>query len=190
MPRKSEPPKGGRPLDGAEHHRQRIQFAYNADVDSPTGVLFQYLIKNERARSREGKHKGIDAMSAFWKPFAYQEQENLSEEELKAIARECIEQLNRQMALICDTFGLEPPTAATSTVELKQEIRQAVTEAFQQMIVTGGMPIVAANLPVSPSSRKSSMEPSASSVFEESEGVDFDEDALLGTLLDDATIAA
>jgi hypothetical protein len=189
MPRKSEPPKGGRPLDGAEHHRQRIQFAYNADVDSPTGVLFQYLIKNERARSREGKHKGIDAMSAFWKPFAYQEQENLSVEELKAIARESIEQLNRQMTLICDTFGLESPTAAASTVDLKQEIRQAVAEAFQQMVVTGGMPMIAGNLPMSPP-RKPTVESSTSSVFEESEGVDFDEDALLGTLLDDATIAA
>jgi sulfite reductase alpha subunit-like flavoprotein len=181
MPRKSEPPKGD---------RQRIQFAYNADVDSPTGVLFQYLIKNERARSREGKHKGIDAMSAFWKPFAYQEQENLSEEELKAIARESIEQLNRQMTLICDTFGLEPPTAATSTVDLKQEIRQAMAEAFQQMIAAGGMPMVTGNLPLAPSPQKPSTQSLSNDLFEESEGVDFDEDALLGTLLDDATIAA
>ncbi|WNZ24124.1 hypothetical protein HJG54_15500 [Leptolyngbya sp. NK1-12] len=190
MPRKSEPPKGDRPPDGAEHHRQRLQFAYNADVDSPTGVLFQYLIKNERARSREGKHKGIDAMSAFWKPFAYQEQENLSEEELKAIARECIEQLNRQMTLICDTFGVAPPTAATSTVDLRQEIRQAVAEAFQQMIITGGMPMATGNLPLAPSLQKPSMQRPSDDGFEESEGVDFDEDALLGTLLDDATIAA
>jgi hypothetical protein len=181
MPRKSEQPKS---------ERQRIQFAYNADVDSPTGVLFQYLIKNERARSREGKHKGIDAMSAFWKPFAYQEQENLTEEEIKAIARESVEQLNRQMTLICDTFGLEPPTASTSTVDLKQEIRQAVAEAFQQMVTTGGMPIVTGNLPLAPSPQKTSMQRLSSDGFEEPEGVDFDEDALLGTLLDDATIAA
>lgn len=182
MPRRSsEVPKSD---------RQRIQFAYNADVDSPTGVLFQYLIKNERARSREGKHKGIDAMSAFWKPFAYQEQENLSEEELKAIARESVEQLNRQMTLICDTFGLEPPTTATSTVDLKQEIRQAVAEAFQQMVATGGIPMVASNLPLAPSPQKSSTQRPSHDAFEESEGVDFDEDALLGTLLDDATIAA
>lgn len=182
MPRRSsEVPKSD---------RQRIQFAYNADVDSPTGVLFQYLIKNERARSREGKHKGIDAMSAFWKPFAYQEQENLSEEELKAIARESVEQLNRQMTLICDTFGLEPPTTATSTVDLKQEIRQAVAEAFQQMVATGGTPIAASNLPPAHSPQEPSMKRPSNDGFEDSEGVDFDEDALLGTLLDDATIAA
>lgn len=182
MPRRSR--------EAAKGDRQRIQFAYNTDVDSPTGVLFQYLIKNERARSREGKHKGIDAMSAFWKPFAYQEQENSSEEELKAIARESIEQLNRQLTLICDTFGLEPPTAVTSSVDLKQEIRQAVAEAFQQMVITGGMPMVAANSSLAPSPQKPSMQRPSHDAFEESEGVDFDEDALLGTLLDDATIAA
>jgi dihydroxyacid dehydratase/phosphogluconate dehydratase len=107
-----------------------------------------------------------------------------------AIARECIEQLNRQMTLICDTFSLEPPTAATSTVDLKQEIRQAVTEAFQQMVATGGIPMVTGNLPLAPSPQKSSTQRPSHDAFEESEGVDFDEDALLGTLLDDATIAA
>jgi hypothetical protein len=108
---------------------------------------------------------------------------------LKAIARESIEQLNRQMTLICDSFRLEPPTT-TSTVDLKQEIRQAVAEAFQQMVITGGMPMVASNLPLAPSPQKPSMQRPSHDAFEESEGVDFDEDALLGTLLDDATIAA
>ncbi len=172
--------------------RQRIQFAYNADVNSPTGVLFQYLIKNERARSREGKHKGIDAMSAFWKPFAYQEQEDLNEEELKAIARESVELLSRQMTLICEAFGLESPTAATAmpNLDLKQEIRQAVTEAFQQMAMAGMAPGMITNLPPAPAPQKPSSLSRASDSFGETEGVDFDEDALLGTLLDDATIAA
>lgn len=176
----------------ATGERQRIQFAYNADVDSPTGVLFQYLIKNERARSREGKHKGIDAMSAFWKPFAYQEQEKLNEEDLKAIACESVEQLSRQMTLICEAFGLEHPTAATALppVDLKQEIRQAVSEAFQQMLLSGAMPARVGPLSNAPASQRTSSHSSSSSGFEETEGVDFDEDALLGTLLDDATIAA
>jgi hypothetical protein len=179
-----------RKVSEAQGERQRIQFAYNADVDSPTGVLFQYLIKNERARSREGKHKGIDAMSAFWKPYAYQEQEKLSQEELKAIARESVEQLSRQMTLICDAFDLEPPAAtAAPAVDLRQEIQQAVTEAFQQqMMLAGVAPNIKADL--SPASQKPSSQSRVSDSFEGSEGVDFDEDALLGTLLDDATIAA
>lgn len=180
-----------RKISEATGERQRIQFAYNADVDSPTGVLFQYLIKNERARSREGKHKGIDAMSAFWKPFAYQEQEKLNDEELKAIARESVEQLSRQMTLICEAFGLEPPTAATASppVDLKQEIRQAVAEAFQQMALAGIAPGMMTLPPVA-SSPRASQQSSRGNSLEELEGVDFDEDALLGTLLDDATIAA
>ena len=47
--------------------RQRIQFAYNAYLDSLVGVTFNYLIKNPHFPSRVGKHKGIDAMTAFWK---------------------------------------------------------------------------------------------------------------------------
>jgi hypothetical protein len=174
MPRKAQPPK---------EERQRIQFAYNADVDSPTGVLFQYLIKNERARSREGKHKGIDAISAFWKPFAYQEQGQLSPEELKAIAREAVEQLSKQMLLISETFGLDSPTAPKA-VDMKQEIRTAVTEAMQQMLASGAFTVVTTTSPEPTKARKQS------SSSEEAEGVDFDEDALLGDLLDDATIAA
>jgi hypothetical protein len=74
-----------------QNERQRIQFAFNADLDSAIGVLFSYLIKNPKAPSRAGKHKGVDAMLAFWKPFAYQEQGDLSAEEMKAIARESVE---------------------------------------------------------------------------------------------------
>jgi hypothetical protein len=175
MPRKAQPPK---------EERQRIQFAYNADVDSPTGVLFQYLIKNERARSREGKHKGIDAISAFWKPFAYQEQGQLSPEEMKAIAREAVEQLSKQIVLISETFGLEAATQPKS-VEMKQEIRAAVTEALQQMLASGAFATVATTPASSAPSSKRKAESN-----EDLEGVDFDEDALLGSLLDDATIAA
>jgi hypothetical protein len=179
MPRKPQPPK---------EERQRIQFAYNADVDSPTGVLFQYLIKNERARSREGKHKGIDAISAFWKPFAYQEQGQLSEEELKAIARESVELLNRQITLISDTFEIASPTA--SAMDLKQEIRQAVTQAVTETV----QQLAASGKLVSGTAAESAGAPPGrtptGSHLDDSEGVDFDEDALLGTLLDDATIAA
>jgi hypothetical protein len=174
MPRKAQPPK---------EERQRIQFAYNADIDSPTGVLFQYLIKNERARSREGKHKGIDAISAFWKPFAYQEQGQLNPEELQAIAREAVEQLSKQMLLINETFGLEASTNSKA-VNMKQEIRTAVTEALQQMLASGAFTAVTTTPPEPTKARKQS------SSSEEAEGVDFDEDALLGDLLDDATIAA
>ncbi|NET33338.1 MAG: hypothetical protein F6K19_15180 [Cyanothece sp. SIO1E1] len=161
--------------------RQRIQFAFNSDLDSDIGTTFQYLIKNAHFSSRVGKHKGIDAITTFWKPMAYQEQGDLTAEELKAIARESIEALNRQIDLICDTFGLERPQQTTSNqnLELRQEIQQAVSAAFQQLVSAGTLSLSSQDAQKSAKSDKSA-----------EEGVDFDEDTLFGNLLDDASIAA
>ena len=160
--------------------RQRIQFAYNADLDSAVGETFQYLLKNPHFPSRTGKHKGSDAMMAFWKPFAYQEQRDLSETELKAIAQESIIALTQQIELICETFELEQSQATAVTPDLKQEIRQAVSEAMQQLLATG------ATIPTAQITQNAA----SSSDGHDAEGVDFDEDALFGDLLDDAAIAA
>jgi hypothetical protein len=162
-----------------QNERQRIQFAFNADLDSAIGVMFNYLIKNPKAPSRAGKHKGVDAMLAFWKPFAYQEQGDLSAEEMKAIARESVELLTRQAELIADTFGVDSPKASGSGTS--QEVRLAVGEAIQQLVSSGIMGASAQPLPVAKQNIDS---------FGDIEGVDFDEDALLGGLLDDAAIAA
>jgi hypothetical protein len=162
-----------------QNERQRIQFAFNADLDSAIGVMFNYLIKNLKAPSRAGKHKGVDAMLAFWKPFAYQEEENLSAEEMNAIARESVELLTRQAELIAETFGVESPKSGAS--DLRQEVRLAVGEAIQQLVSSGIMGASAQPLPVAKQNIDS---------FGDIEGVDFDEDALLGGLLDDAAIAA
>jgi hypothetical protein len=163
-----------------QNERQRIQFAFNADLDSAIGVMFNYLIKNPKAPSRAGKHKGVDAMLAFWKPFAYQEQGDLSAEEMKAIARESVELLTRQAELIAETFGVESPKSGGAS-DLRQEVRLAVSEAIQQLVSSGMMGASAQPLPVV----KQNVDP-----FGDVEGVDFDEDALLGGLLDDAAIAA
>ena len=164
-------------------NRQRIQFAFNAEVGTPIGILFRYLIKPERSHSREQKHKGIDAMSAFWKPFAYQEQGNLTEEELQAIARDAIEALTRQADLIRQTFGIERSEAPS---QLKDEVRQAVREALQDL---GGSGAIAIS-PQPTSSEVTSLAAIAKPNLTEVEGVDFDEDALLGDLFENADIAA
>jgi hypothetical protein len=52
-----------------QNERQRIQFAFNADLDSAIGVMFNDLIKNPKAPSRAGKHKGVGAMLALWKQY-------------------------------------------------------------------------------------------------------------------------
>ena len=159
--------------------RQRIQFAFNAYLDSIVGMTFNYLIKNPHFPSRAGKHKGIDAMMAFWKPFAYQEQGNLSEEELQTVAAESVEMLTRQIDLICTAFGLESPQAKAPT-NLKQEIREAMSETIQTLLAKPELAV--------PTQDASDEDRHRDRV--ELEAVDFDEDSLLGNLLDDAEIVA
>lgn len=172
--------------------RQRIQFAYNADCEMPIGKVFQYLLKNDHMPSREGKHKGLDAMSAFWKPFAYQENGQVSEEERGAIARESIEALTRQIDLIRETFSVEKPESSSNTTDLKQEIQAVVTEVVQNLMANGAIPASMTGAVVTQSTQ-TALPPSGRSSINASsthEGVDFDEDALLGGLFDNSEIAA
>ena len=158
---------------------QRIQFAFNAYLDSVVGVTFNYLIKNSHFPSRAGKHKGIDAMMAFWKPFAYQEHGELSEEELRTIALESIEMLTRQINLINAAFGLES-SQAKATTNLKHEIREAINDALQTLLTKPDL--------LGPTQETPVDHPNGDRV--ESGGIDFDQDNLLGNLLDDAAISA
>jgi hypothetical protein len=172
--------------------RQRIQFAYNADCEMPIGKVFQYLLKNDLMPSREGKHKGLDAMSAFWKPFAYQDSQ-ASDEERGAIARESIEALTRQIDIIRETFGVEKPESPSNTTDLKQEIQMVVTEVVQNLLANGAIPASMTGTVVTQSTQNA-LAPSGRSSTNAStpihEGVDFDEDALLGGLFDNSEIAA
>ncbi|MCU0568864.1 MAG: hypothetical protein MUF49_19985, partial [Oculatellaceae cyanobacterium Prado106] len=73
-------------------------------------------------------------------------------------------------------------------LDLRQEIRLAVSEAMQQMVSSGALRAASGTATTSPAAR-----PVTGASFAEDgegEGVDFDEDALLGNLLDDAAIAA
>lgn len=113
--------------------RQRVQFAFNADTDSVVGAVFQYLIKNHRFNSREGKQKGIDAMLAFYKPFAYQGQEDITEGELVAMARDAVETLSRQIDLLCATFDVERPGAIAP--DLRTSIQQTIADVLATELV-------------------------------------------------------
>lgn len=122
-------------------------------------------------------------MSAFWKPFAYQEQGELDEEALKAIAQDSIEALTRQIDLIRQSFGIERPEAAG---HLKDEIRQALREVLQEMSAGGGISITSQTPPADSSHLPAIAKPNPAEI----EGVDFDEDVLLGDLFENTEIAA
>jgi hypothetical protein len=172
MPRKVGSGKGD---------RHRIQFAYNADREMPIGVVLRYLIDNPQFTSRDGKHMGLDAMAAFWKPFAYQEFTDASEDDLKRIAREAIEALSAQIALISSTFDVEPPplNAEAQQEQLKGLIQQSVTEAMLTLVESGAIAL-------SPSGQQGK----SSRPSEPLEGVDFDEDAIFGNLLENQSTLA
>ena len=169
----------------ANTERQRILFSYNADLDKPIGVVFEYLIQNEQIPARLGKHKGLEAMSAFWQPFAYQAMKDLSEDELQGMARESVAALSRQIDLICQAFGIESPQSAQVSPELKQAIQQTMGEVLQQFIVTGVLASQGGDQQVT------AKDPSeVSEAMPQNEGVDFDESTALGELLDESDTVA
>lgn len=169
-------------------NRQRIQFAFNADVDSVVGAVFQHLIKNHLFSSREGKRKGVDAMVAFYKPFAFQGREDVTDDELRSMAQDAIELLSRQIELLCGAFGVERPSAIA--LDLKTEIKEAIAET----LTTESIRV----------HQDPSHHPFTSSVFDissiadlsisdgrSSDGeFDFDEDLMLGDLCSNAEAAA
>ncbi|MEM8502407.1 MAG: hypothetical protein AAF716_04565 [Cyanobacteria bacterium P01_D01_bin.1] len=168
--------------------RQRIQFAYNADRDTRIGEVFQYLLKSDKLPSRKGKHKGLDAITAFWQAFAYKEKEELSDEEKVAIAQESIDTLSQQIDLIRETFGIEAPINAANPARLQQEMRLVAMAVVQEFVASGAIP--ASALEDVTTQTTSAASAPAKSTSNSDEGVDFDEQALLGGLFDSSEIAA
>ena len=170
--------------------RQRIQFAYNADRDTPIGETFKYLLKSDKLPSRKGKHKGLDAIAAFWQPFAYQEKGALSDDEKIAIAQESIDSLSQQINLIRETFGIETPVTVTANpAQLQQEMRSVATAVVQEFVAKGAFPAAAGEkITVQTTNAVSSAIAQPAPNYDE--GVDFDEEALLGDLFDSSEVAA
>ncbi|HHP7244051.1 MAG TPA: hypothetical protein ACFE0H_05115 [Elainellaceae cyanobacterium] len=160
--------------------RQRVQFAFNADVDSVIGAVFQYLIKNRRFNSREGKRKGVDAMVAFYKPFAFQDSKDVTDDELQSMAQDAVEMLSRQIEILCGAFEVEHPGAIA--LDLKSEIREAIAEALNiQSIRVHNIPS---------DQTPDAVPDSHISTQVTDDDSDFDEDALLGDLCSNAEAVA
>ncbi|MEO0373361.1 MAG: hypothetical protein AAF329_01800 [Cyanobacteria bacterium P01_A01_bin.17] len=169
--------------------RQRIQFAYNADRDTRIGEVFQYLLKSDKLPTRKGKHKGLDAISAFWQAFAYKEKEELSDEAKVAIAQESIDTLFQQIDLIRETFGIEAPIDAVNPAQLQQEMRSVATAVVQEFVASGAIPASAVESVTARTANANSTTDAKPAVSND-EGVDFDEEALFGGLFDSSEIAA
>jgi len=163
--------------------RQRVQFAFNADTDSVVGTVFQYLIKNHRFSSREGKRKGVDAMVAFYKPFAYQSAA-MSEGELQAIARDAVELLSRQIELLCNSFNIERPGTLAQPFPWKTDLKAELRQVLSELLAAELLRVQQEPLESAIAIPDSLFAPTANEEF------DFDEDNLLGDLCSNAEAAA
>jgi hypothetical protein len=177
MASKSQPDK--------RQNRQRILFSFNVDLESPLGIVFQYLMRNPKLPSQMGKQKGVEAMAAFWRPFAFQMKGDSSDEELKMLARESLVALSRQMELIAETFEVDLPQSSQAeslSPELERAIAKTMDSLFQKYVGSGGLV------------RQSSPEPgptvgvtSTNPLLEppEDRGIDFEEDVFAEVMAED-----
>jgi hypothetical protein len=129
MASKSQPDK--------RQNRKRILFSFNVDLESPLGVVFQYLMHNPKLPSQMGKQKGVEAIAAFWRPFAFQMQGQVNDDELKVLARESLMTLQRQMELIAEIFEVELPQSEAVTPELEVALERTVERVLQRYVGSG-----------------------------------------------------
>ena len=106
-----------------------------------------------------------------------------------AIAQESIESLSQQIDLIRETFGIEPPvTVTTDPAQLKQQMRLVATQVIQEFASSGAISALAIeNVNTQPTNAVSATTKPGP---HNDEGVDFDEEALLGGLFDSSDVAA
>lgn len=94
--------------------RERCKFTSWAYKDTPLALLFDYLNGKFALPQREGKQRAVDAMLAFWKPYALKARGD-DTQSIQDAAQKSVEVLSRQIQAICDEFGIK---AHSRSVEL------------------------------------------------------------------------
>ncbi|MDZ4870704.1 MAG: hypothetical protein CLLPBCKN_000092 [Chroococcidiopsis cubana SAG 39.79] len=98
-----------------EGSTEQVNFSFRCQPkrDSKYGVLLSYI--NEDSAELTRRERVLNALAAFWLPFAYHHQGEISVEELQRLARSSIYQLQLHVQYLRDTFELsntEPPVYA------------------------------------------------------------------------------
>lgn len=99
----------------SESSTEQVNFSFRCQPkrDSKYGVLLAYI--NEDSAELTRRERVLNALAAFWLPFAYHHQGEISPEELQRLARSCIYQLQLHIQYLRDTFELsntDPPVYA------------------------------------------------------------------------------
>jgi hypothetical protein len=98
--------------DRATDRPDRVKLVYNAQIDSPAGMVLNYLLNNAHFTSRQGRQQAIEAISAFYRPLAAEAKGDPSQAEVQAMAQNCVEVLAKQIDVLCTRYQIEPPTSA------------------------------------------------------------------------------
>jgi hypothetical protein len=127
--------------DRATHRSDRVKLVYNAQIDSPAGMVLDYLLNNSHFTSRQGRQQAIEAISAFYRPLAAETREDTPRAELQAMARNCVEVLAKQIDVLCTRYQIESPmssihqTTALDNLDRLETILanglQAIAQALQ-----------------------------------------------------------
>jgi hypothetical protein len=104
-------------------NKERVRFIFEPDRHSPNGITFSWLIHSTYG----GKEKAATATRAFWLPFAYRDNGNYAEAELKELAQQSIWRLEEQIQHLQEAFGLDATGRSAIAKALPPSTFPAVT---------------------------------------------------------------
>jgi hypothetical protein len=104
-------------------NKERVRFIFEPDRHSPNGITFSWLIHSTYG----GKEKAATATRAFWLPFAYRDNGNYAEAELKELAQQSIWRLEEQIQHLQEAFGMEAAGRSAISKTLPPSTFPAVT---------------------------------------------------------------
>jgi hypothetical protein len=124
MPRPRNNSTASTDTDSAKSaNKERVRFIFEPDRHSPNGITFSWLIHSTYG----GKEKAATATRAFWLPFAYRDNGNYAEAELKELAQQSIWRLEEQIQHLQEAFGLDATGRSAIAKTLPPSTFPAVT---------------------------------------------------------------
>ncbi|MEO1404231.1 MAG: hypothetical protein AAFV72_23680 [Cyanobacteria bacterium J06635_1] len=133
-----------------ETRSDRVKFVYNAQFPAPTAVVLDYLLNNPHFTSRQGRQQGMDAISAFYRPMAEEARAELPEDEVREIARHCVEQLAKQIDYLCNRYqleNLERSGVDTGNLAKLEAVLESGFQTIAEALKSGGLS-TGSNLPL------------------------------------------
>ena len=119
----------------SEGSTEQVNFSFRCQPkrDSKYGMLLSYI--NEDSAQLTRRERILNALAAFWLPFAYHHQVEISAEELQRLARSSIYQLQLHIQYLRDMFELsntDPPVYALNTNPARTPSRPAAENYMEE----------------------------------------------------------